>query len=135
MPETFDLLDIELSPIDAPIPQQPISHFLCEREAECILFWLTRGRCWYCGVQLTPYTMTMDHVIPVSRNGEFNNWNCTPACNSCNSTKNARTPADFRQYLNRKHKLPYAMQIFFWGEINGLNLPLMRHFNPNDWRS
>lgn len=47
-------------------------------------------RCFYCKVQLSELTITVDHRIPLSRGGS--NWpsNLVPACKSCNCKKGAR---------------------------------------------
>lgn len=48
-----------------------------------------RNRCAYCGLRKK---LTMDHVIPISKGGEHTASNIVPACQSCNSSKNARLP-------------------------------------------
>lgn len=50
--------------------------------------------CVYCG---RPGKMTMDHVVPVSRGGGTTADNVVPACQSCNSSKNARTVEEWRK--------------------------------------
>jgi 5-methylcytosine-specific restriction endonuclease McrA len=47
-------------------------------------------RCAYCGDR--KQRLTMDHVIPVSKGGAHTAANIVPACQSCNSSKNARLP-------------------------------------------
>jgi len=42
-------------------------------------------RCYYCGARTT---LTMDHVIPVSKGGLHVKENVVPACRTCNSKKN-----------------------------------------------
>jgi len=54
---------------------------------------LYEGKCAYCG---KPGKMTMDHVIPVSRGGGTTADNVVPACQSCNSSKNARTLQEWK---------------------------------------
>jgi 5-methylcytosine-specific restriction endonuclease McrA len=49
--------------------------------------------CAYCG---KPGKMTMDHVLPVSRGGGTTADNVVPACQSCNSSKGAKTPEEWR---------------------------------------
>jgi 5-methylcytosine-specific restriction endonuclease McrA len=49
--------------------------------------------CAYCG---KPGKMTVDHVVPVSRGGGTTPDNVVPACKSCNSSKGARTPQEWR---------------------------------------
>jgi 5-methylcytosine-specific restriction endonuclease McrA len=48
--------------------------------------------CAYCGVQ---GEMTQDHVIPLSRGGDYTKDNIVPACKSCNSSKRDRTPNEW----------------------------------------
>lgn len=54
--------------------------------------WLQRVKfygwcCAYCSIRLTPKTVTVDHVIPLSRGGT--NWpaNLVPSCAHCNKVK------------------------------------------------
>lgn len=62
--------------------------------------WISRieywgWRCRYCGCELTPKTVTVDHSIPLSRGGT--NWaaNLVPACWSCNTQKHTCLPCEF----------------------------------------
>lgn len=48
--------------------------------------------CAYCGAEATE----IDHVLPVSRGGEHDINNVAPACRSCNASKGARTPEEWR---------------------------------------
>lgn len=52
------------------------------------------GVCVYCGSREFP---TLDHVIPRSRGGGDGVENLALACRSCNSSKGARTPEEWRQ--------------------------------------
>ena len=45
-------------------------------------------RCAYCGIK---GNMTIDHIIPISKNGKHVVENIAPACVKCNSRKGART--------------------------------------------
>ena len=49
--------------------------------------------CWYCGASEAP---TLDHVMPRSRGGADDPENLVPACKSCNSSKGAKTPEEWR---------------------------------------
>ncbi len=52
-------------------------------------------KCKYCGKQLTRFTATLDHVVPVVEGGENTYGNLITACLSCNSQKNRRPVGDF----------------------------------------
>jgi 5-methylcytosine-specific restriction endonuclease McrA len=69
------------------------SHTFAEWVAKCETF---SWRCVYCdsGAQ-----MTRDHDVPISRGGSDNIDNIVPACGSCNSSKGARTGAEFQLRL------------------------------------
>lgn len=44
-------------------------------------------RCAYCAGVLTPLTVTMDHVIAISKGGSHFPANIVPACEQCNKSK------------------------------------------------
>lgn len=44
-------------------------------------------RCVYCKKELTPKTLTQDHVKPISKGGSDWASNLVPACKPCNSSK------------------------------------------------
>lgn len=54
-------------------------------------------KCFYCGIKLTPATLTKDHRIPLSKNGTDWASNVVPACMSCNCHKRASFPAKLTQ--------------------------------------
>jgi len=61
------------------------------------LFFRDQGRCQLCGKKLNlkrqaphPLTATVDHIIPLSKNGEHSYKNVQLACFSCNSKKGDR---------------------------------------------
>ena len=60
-----------------------------------------RCRCIYCGVKLDSKNLTLDHRIPLSRNGKnaVDNIDCT--CYDCNVLKHARTKSEFKAFLKR----------------------------------
>jgi 5-methylcytosine-specific restriction endonuclease McrA len=51
-----------------------------------------RGCCAYCGAV---ERITMDHVVPISRDGEHTAGNIVPACFTCNTRKSTRTIDEF----------------------------------------
>lgn len=65
------------------------SHTLAEREAK---FAECGNVCYYCH---QPSKLTVDHVIPLARGGTDDITNIVPACQSCNSKKNAKTADEF----------------------------------------
>jgi 5-methylcytosine-specific restriction endonuclease McrA len=52
-----------------------------------------RHCCYYCGSRTK---LTIDHVIPVDRNGRHSIGNIIPACKSCNSSKSDKTIMEWR---------------------------------------
>jgi len=52
-------------------------------------------RCRYCEKQLTRFTATLDHVTPVSADGDNSLGNLVTACLTCNSQKTGRPVGDF----------------------------------------
>lgn len=60
---------------------------------------LDQAECAYCQRYLTPGTLSLDHVIPLSAGGE-NAWsNIALACRKCNRYKSAIPAADYRDFL------------------------------------
>lgn len=67
------------------------------RELRATDWWraqIQRGVCHYCGKNVGPENLTMDHVIPVARGGRSVRSNCVPCCKECNNAKKTKTPAD-----------------------------------------
>jgi hypothetical protein len=56
----------------------------------CVLY------CWYCNCLLTKKTLTVDHVIPVSRGGVDRPRNLVAACKWCNTSKSNKTIPEWR---------------------------------------
>ena len=57
------------------------------------------GRCALCGRKITFPEMTLDHIVPLDRNGEdtINNLQCT--CKPCNQFKANIRPSDFMERI------------------------------------
>ena len=51
-------------------------------------------RCFYCGKELRPGAIDVDHVIPWSFMKDDQLWNLVLACPRCNNRKRARLPAE-----------------------------------------
>jgi len=60
------------------------------------------NRCQYCGQKFSTSELSIDHVVPLSHNGQ-NTWtNVVCACTSCNKRKGGRTPEQARMRLIRR---------------------------------
>jgi len=72
------------------------------------------NRCAYCGRSSDEVgSLAKEHVYPLSRGGGLTVLNIVPSCRSCNSTKNARTPAEAGLTLKR---IPLAQLDLFDNE-------------------
>jgi len=52
-------------------------------------------QCGYCGIQLTRFSVTLDHKKPVAEGGDNSLTNLITACLNCNSKKNKKPLGDF----------------------------------------
>jgi 5-methylcytosine-specific restriction endonuclease McrA len=90
-------------------PQQPIvSEEQIRREKEKArrlrqsAWWarkIERGLCHYCGRRVGRKSLTMDHVVPLSRGGRSTKGNLVPACKACNNKKKYLLPIEWEEYL------------------------------------
>lgn len=74
-------------------------------------------KCAYCGGHFTKKQLTVDHIQPISKNGEKKSWeNLVTACGSCNHKKADKNPEEAR--------MPLLYDVFplKWTPKNGLNL-------------
>lgn len=55
---------------------------------------IAKGICHYCGNKFKPSDLTMDHVVPLSREGKSTKGNVVPCCKDCNNKKKYMTPVD-----------------------------------------
>ncbi len=60
-----------------------------------------KGLCHYCGRQIPPKALTMDHIVPIARGGRSTKGNVVPACKECNNAKKQLLPMEWEQYLNQ----------------------------------
>lgn len=63
-------------------------------------------RCQYCAKSFYCKDLTLDHVIPKSRNGRKTFLNIVTACLDCNSKKKDRTPAEANMPLLKPPSVP-----------------------------
>ena len=80
---------------------------------------LTRDRetCQYCGVQPGRTQLTVDHVLPRSRNGQTTWENVVTACRECNHRKGGRTPEEANMVLATKPRQPQYVAFALLGEL------------------
>jgi len=64
------------------------------------------NRCQYCGRRFPSSELSLDHVVPRSRNGLTSWRNLVCACTSCNKRKGGRTPAEANMRLIRPARQP-----------------------------
>jgi len=68
----------------------------CKRVNALIQKW--RGErsfvCYWCNVRFGIRSLTVDHIIPISKNGKHSAENICPSCRHCNSSKNDKLQTD-----------------------------------------
>ena len=77
------------------------------RELRNSQWWKNRiaeGRCHYCGREVAPRELTLDHVVPLVRGGRSTRGNCVPACKECNSRKQHLLPIEWEEYMKSLDK-------------------------------
>lgn len=57
-----------------------------------------QGICHYCGKQVKPAELTMDHIVPLARGGRSSKANLVPACKDCNNKKKTMLPMEWEEY-------------------------------------
>lgn len=82
------------------------------------------NRCQYCG---SPDHLTLDHVMPKSRQGRTSWDNLTTACKYCNSKKGQKTPEEAGMYLARRPFKPSFVMFLrnFSGILDNQWLPFI----------
>lgn len=63
-------------------------------------------KCQYCGCSPGSGELTIDHIVPKSRNGKTTWTNCVLSCVKCNSKKANRTPEEANMKLLKVPKKP-----------------------------
>ena len=61
------------------------------------------GRCAICGRPIRFKDMTVDHKIPLSKNGNNDMKNLQPACRECNFLKNQLTMEEFSRKISEAY--------------------------------
>lgn len=70
------------------------------------VFWRDNFQCQYCLVKLPASKLTLDHVIPQSKNGKTDWENVVACCAKCNSKKGDKLLKDISMKLNKIPKRP-----------------------------
>jgi 5-methylcytosine-specific restriction enzyme A len=89
-----------------PVPHQEKNR---ARELRHSAWWrkkIAAGTCHYCGKNVGPHGLTMDHIIPLSRGGTSERFNIVAACKDCNNRKKYLLPAEWDEYLDSIKKAP-----------------------------
>ena len=68
--------------------------------------------CQYCNVRKKTEDLSIDHVIPRSRNGKTSWENCVTACFRCNNKKSDRTPQEAGLKLAKRPVRPSWNPVF-----------------------
>ncbi|XP_071710555.1 uncharacterized protein [Rutidosis leptorrhynchoides] len=94
---------------------------------------LTRDNfsCQYCS---STENLTIDHVLPMSRGGEWKWENLVTACLSCNSRKGQKTPEEANMKLHKPPKTPKDYDIIAIPLTNtAIKMLQMRKSTPEEW--
>jgi len=59
------------------------------------------GVCYFCGREVPPKELTMEHVVPIIRGGRSSKGNVVPSCKECNNKKKYLLPVEWQEYVNR----------------------------------
>lgn len=60
------------------------------------LWALGRRTCRYCGTKLTKKTATLEHLVPVSKGGDYSDANVDISCVACNGEKGELTDEEYQ---------------------------------------
>ncbi|KAI7735412.1 hypothetical protein M8C21_033013 [Ambrosia artemisiifolia] len=87
--------------------------------------------CQYCS---STTNLTIDHVLPISRGGEWEWENLVTACLSCNSKKGQKTPEEANMKLHKAPKAPKDYDIIAIPLTNtAIKMLKMRKGTPEEW--
>ena len=72
------------------------------RELRATQWWkrrIAKGVCHYCGQNILPKDLTMDHIVPLGRGGKSTKGNLVTACKACNNAKKNLLPMEWEDYV------------------------------------
>ncbi|KAF5749185.1 putative endonuclease [Tripterygium wilfordii] len=88
--------------------------------------------CQYCSSR---ENLTIDHVLPVARGGEWKWENLVTACSKCNSKKGQKTPEEANMKLKKPPKAPKDYDILAIPLTNSaIKMLKTRKGMPEEWR-
>ncbi|OMO98961.1 HNH endonuclease [Corchorus olitorius] len=88
--------------------------------------------CQYCS---SSENLTIDHVIPVARGGEWKWENLVTACAKCNSKKGQKTPEEAHMKLSKVPKAPKDFDILAIPlTSSAIRMLKKRNGTPEEWR-
>lgn len=76
--------------------------------------------CYFCGKESKK--LSVDHLVPISRNGKNSKDNLVLACLSCNSAKGSLTESEFWEILAKRHPRQWIKERKKQGEIIKLSI-------------
>ena len=74
----------------------------------------TGYRCAHCGKSLDEHTLTIEHIFPVSKGGENNEFNLVALCEDCNFDKSNFTYSigDYYNYIKKEYIDKYIASLY-----------------------
>lgn len=90
-------------------PKKKVKTNLSPKNREA-LYIHQEGRCTYCFRPISYQNATIDHIVPKSKGGQNIIDNLQLTCRECNQYKGPLSDDDWRQQLNRRQKLQYALR-------------------------
>lgn len=105
--------------------------------------------CWYCGKEMEPSELTVDHVFPRSKGGNNDMDNIIMVCKSCNSSKGNMDLFEWfcevrKEYPSIPVMVHYLKNIYFYSrehdlldkhcdELDAMNLPFKWQYIPVEY--
>jgi 5-methylcytosine-specific restriction endonuclease McrA len=82
----------------------PFTKIMSHKPSRNLIHKRDNHTCQYCGAK---ENLTIDHVIPASRNGGDDWCNLVSCCSSCNAKKGNKTPREAGMQLLKEPKAPF----------------------------
>jgi 5-methylcytosine-specific restriction protein A len=61
---------------------------------------IQKTNCYYCQIELDRNSVTMDHIVPISRGGRSTKGNVVPCCKECNNKKRSMTTIEWQEFID-----------------------------------